>query len=123
MDNNIELLDTPGILWPRIENHEVGLRLTITGAIKDSIVGTSKLSIYLLRILKNAKRKKLEQFYQIDLSDFDLSPEELISEIAEKRGCLKIGGKIDYPRVENLLLRDFRAGRLGRLSFDTPNVS
>ena len=120
LDKKVELLDTPGILWPRIENHEVGLRLTITGAIKDSIVGTSKLSIYLLRILKNVKPKKLEQFYQLDLSDINLPPSDLINKIAKIRGCLKTGGTIDLPRVERLILRDFRAGKLGRLSFDIP---
>jgi len=120
LDNNIELLDTPGILWPRIENHEVGLRLTITGAIKDSIVGTSKLSIYLLSILKNAEPKKLEQFYKLELSDIELPPANLINKIAEKRGCLKMGGIIDRTRAESLFLRDFRAGKLGKLSFDIP---
>lgn len=123
LGKNVELLDTPGILWPKIQNNEIGLRLSITGAIKDSIVGTTQLSIYLLYILRNQEPEKLKNFYHLNLSDIDLPPTELIKKIAEKRGCLKIGGKIDYPRVENLLLRDFRAGRLGRLSFDTPNVS
>ncbi len=120
LDKNVELLDTPGILWPKIQNPEVGLRLTITGAIKDSIVGTTKLSIYLLNILKNSKPKKLEKLYKINLSDISLTSEDLIKKIAYKRGCLKTGGITDLPRVESLLLRDFRAGKLGRLSFDIP---
>ena len=120
LDKNIELLDTPGILWPRIESQEVGLRLTITGAIKDSILGTSKLSIYLLRILKKVEPEKLEKFYQLDPSDIGLPPVDLINKIAEKRGCLKTGGIIDITRVESLLLKDFRSGKLGRLSFDIP---
>ncbi len=122
LDKNVELLDTPGILWPRIENYEIGLRLTITGAIKDSIVGTSKLSIYLLCILKKVEPKKLEKFYQLDLSDMDLPPANLINKIAKKRGCLKKGGIIDLPRAERLLLKDFRSGKLGRLSFDIPEI-
>ena len=120
LDKNVELLDTPGILWPRIENHEVGLRLTITGAIKDSIVGTSILSIYLLCILKKVEPRKLEKFYQLELSDIGLPPVDLINKIAKKRGCLKTGGIIDLPRAESLLLKDFRSGKLGRLSFDIP---
>ena len=120
LDSNVDLLDTPGILWPRIKDHEIGLRLTVTGAIKDSIVGTSKLSIFLLSMLKNYEPKKLEQFYKLEISDTALSPSDLIKRVAEKRGCLKNGGVIDFPRVENILLRDFRAGKLGRLSFDIP---
>ncbi len=120
LDKNVELLDTPGILWPKIQNHEVGIRLTITGAIKDSIVGTTKLSIYLLDILKYSNPIKLEKFYNLNFSDIRLPSEELIKKIAKKRGCLKTGGIIDLPRVEGLLLRDFRAGKLGRLSFDIP---
>ena len=107
----------------RIENHEVGLRLTITVAIKDSIVGTSKLSIYLLSILKKVEPKKLEQIYKLDLSDIDLPTSDLIYKIAVKRGCLKTGGTIDLPRTESLLLKDFRAGKLGRLSFDIPEIT
>ncbi len=120
LDKNVELLDTPGILWPKIQNYEVGIRLTITGAIKDSIVGTTKLSIYLLDILKYSNPKKLEKFYKLNFGDIRLPSEELIKRIAKKRGCLKTGGIIDLPRVESLLLRDFRAGKLGRLSFDIP---
>lgn len=121
LDKNVVLLDTPGILWPRIKNREVGLRLTITGAIKDSIVGTKQLSNYLLYILKQEESKRLGTFYGLDLSEIDLPPEDLIKKIAKKRGCLKKGGNIDQNRVESLLLRDFRAGKLGRLSFDVPD--
>lgn len=123
LGKNVELLDTPGILWPKINNHETGLRLSITGAIKDSIVGTAQLSNYLLCILKDSKPEKLEKFYQLKLSDVDLPSLDLIKKIAEKRGCLITGGKIDFPRVESLLLRDFRAGKLGCLSLDRPDIS
>tara|TARA_Y100001970_G_scaffold293417_1_gene440058 strand:+ start:1004 stop:1894 length:891 start_codon:yes stop_codon:yes gene_type:complete len=120
LDEKVELLDTPGILWPKIKNYELGLRLSITGAIKDSIVGTTKLSFFLLSILKTSKPKKLERFYKLSLSDMDLAPVDLMKKIAEKRGCLKKGGTIDLPRAESMLLRDFRTGKLGRLSFDIP---
>ena len=119
LGKDVELLDTPGILWPKIDNHEAGMRLTITGAIKDSIVGTSLLCDYLLAVLQQKDPEQLQQLYKLAPEDIDLLPGDLLEKIAEKRGCLKSGG-IDHPRVESLLLRDFRAGKLGRLSFDLP---
>jgi len=120
LGNDVELLDTPGILWPKIKDQETGLRLAITGAIKDSIVGTSQLSIYLIGILKLKLPYKLEKFYQLATEDLALFPEGILQKIAENRGCLKKGGAVDFPRVESLVLKDFRQGKLGRLSFDYP---
>ena len=120
LGSDVELLDTPGILWPKIKDRETGLRLAITGAIKDSVVGTSQLSIYLIRILKQKLPDKLQKFYQLTPENLALFPEEILQKIAENRGCLKRGGVVDQPRAESLLLRDFRQGKLGRLSFDFP---
>ena len=122
LGKDVELLDTPGILWPKIENREAGLRLTITGAIKDSIVGTSLLSDYLLGILMLKAPERLLQNYQLTEENLELLPADLLEKIAENRGCLKGGGAIDHPRAESLVLRDFRAGKLGRLSFDLPET-
>ncbi|MED5402714.1 MAG: GTPase, partial [SAR324 cluster bacterium] len=119
LGKDVELLDTPGILWPKIDNHDAGMRLTITGAIKDSIVGTSLLCDYLLSVLQQKDPEQLQQLYKLAPEDIDLLSGDLLEKIAEKRGCLKSGG-IDHPRAESLLLRDFRAGKLGRLSFDLP---
>ena len=118
----VELLDTPGILWPKIENREAGLRLAITGAIKDSIVGTSLLSDYLLGILLLQSQEQLLKHFHLTEENLELLPADLLEKIAEKRGCLKSGGEIDHPRAESLVLRDFRAGKLGRLSFDLPET-
>ena len=123
LGKDVELLDTPGILWPKIENHEAGMRLAITGAIKDSIVGTSLLSDYLLTVLKQKEPEQLQQLYKLAPEDIDLLPGDLLEKIAEKRGCLKGGGAIDHPRAESMLLREFRAGKLGRLSFDLPETT
>ena len=123
LGSNVELLDTPGILWPKIKDRETGLRLAITGAIKDSVVGTSQLSIYLIRILKQKLPDKLQKFYQLTPENVTLFPEDILQKIAENRGCLKRGGAIDQSRVESLVLRDFRQGKLGRLSFDHPNAA
>ena len=120
LGRDVELLDTPGILWPKIKDHETGLRLAITGAIKDSIVDTSQLSIYLIGILKQKLPDKLQQCYQLTRGDLALFPEDILQKIAENRGCLKRGGAIDQPRAESLVLRDFRQGKLGRLRFDYP---
>ncbi|MBG55521.1 MAG: ribosome biogenesis GTPase YlqF [Deltaproteobacteria bacterium] len=123
LGNDVELLDTPGILWPKIEDYDTGLRLGLTGAIKDSIVGTSQLSIYLIKILKQKLPVNLQTFYQLTSEDLNLFPEDILHKIAENRGCLKRGGALDESRVENLILRDFRQGKLGRLSFDYPNAA
>ena len=120
LDKEVELLDTPGVLMPKIENRETGLRLTITGAIKDSVVGTSRLSDYLLSVLQIKAPLQIQQHYHLTPEELDLLPGDLLKKIAEKRGFMKIGGTIDYSRAECLVLRDFRAGRLGRLSFDQP---
>ncbi len=120
LGSDVELLDTPGILWPKIIDRETGLRLAITGAIKDSIVGTSQLSIYLINILKKKFPVNLQKFYKLMPKDLNLLPEDILQKIAENRGCLKRGGAIDASRAESLLLRDFRQGKLGRLSFDYP---
>ena len=121
LGSDVELLDTPGILWPKIKDRETGLRLAITGAIKDSIVGTSQLSIYLIGILKQKISYKFQKFYQLSKEDLALFPEDILQKIAVNRGCLKRGGVLDQRRAENLLLRDFRQGKLGGLSFDYPN--
>ena len=121
LGSDVDLLDTPGILWPKIKDQDEGLRLAITGAIKDSIVGTSQLSIYLISILKQKLPFKLQKFYQLAPEDLALLPEDIMLKIAQNRGCLKRGGAIDEARVESLVLRDFRQGKLGRMSFDYPN--
>jgi len=123
LGKDAELLDTPGILWPKIVNHEAGMRLTITGAIKDSIVGTSLLCDYLLSVLQQKDPEQLQQLYKLAPKDINLLPRDLLERIAEKRGCLKRGGVIDHSRAESILLHDFRAGKLGRLSFDLPETT
>jgi ribosome biogenesis GTPase A len=99
------------------------MRLTITGAFKDSIVGTSLLTDYLLAVLQRKEPELLEQFYKLAPDNVDLLPADLLDKIAEKRGCLKSGGEIDHRRAESMVLRDFRAGKLGCISFDLPETT
>ena len=75
------------------------------------------------RLKKKKLQENLQNFYQLTSEDLALLPEDILRKIAENRGCLKRGGALDEPRVENLILRDFRQGKLGRLSFDYPNAT
>ncbi|MBF0277714.1 MAG: ribosome biogenesis GTPase YlqF [SAR324 cluster bacterium] len=118
LGKDVELLDTPGILWPKFENPETGMALAITGAIKDRITGEERLCHFLIQYHIHHYPRILQTYYQ--LNDGCSTPEETLASIGQKRGCLKTGGEVDIPRTAKLLLRDFRAGKLGRVSFEKP---
>ncbi|MGK5091196.1 ribosome biogenesis GTPase YlqF [Deltaproteobacteria bacterium TL4] len=117
---NIELLDTPGILWPKFESEEAAFRLAITGAIKDTAVGVERLSSYLIQLFLSNPSQQFCQYYLIPEVLTQQTAEEIITTIAKKRGCLESGGTIDRHRVSEMLLHDFRAGNLGPLTLDQP---
>lgn len=110
-----ELLDTPGVLWPKFEDPKVGFHLAITGAIKDHILPEDDVCKYALTFLSNYYPASLEIRYGI--SDH-LSYTEMLDSIGSKRGCLLKGGQIDYDRVYKVILSDIRNKQLGGLSFD-----
>lgn len=110
-----ELLDTPGVLWPKFEEEKVGLALAITGAIKDETLPTDKVVKYALEYLNRYYPKALERRYEVSK---DLTYEELLSQIGKKRGAISKGGEIDYERVYQIILSDIRNNNLGGLSFD-----
>jgi ribosome biogenesis GTPase A len=117
---DIELFDTPGILWPKIEAPEVGLNLAMTGAIKDDILNIEDVAYELLRRLEVHYANKLEARYNIVVDP--LAPTiELMDAIALRRGCKRGGNEIDYDKVSRLLLDEFRKGLLGRLSLEWPD--
>lgn len=120
LGKNVELLDTPGILWPKIESFETGIQLTLTGAVKDEIVGTQRLADYLLEILKQLSFKKLVEVYRLSGMEPGIPSLALLDRIARSRGYLKSGGVEDRIRAAEQILRDFRSGKLGRLSFERP---
>ncbi|ANB56449.1 ribosome biogenesis GTP-binding protein YlqF [Anoxybacillus sp. B7M1] len=114
----MELLDTPGILWPKFEEEEVGLKLAATGAIKDAILNLQDVAVYALRFLKQHYPDRLKERYSLQEIPEDIV--ELFDEIGKRRGCLMAGGAIDYDKVAELVLRDVRTEKLGRLSFEKP---
>jgi len=116
--NNMELLDTPGLLWPKFEDEIVGLNLAFTGAIKDEIMDIVELSIKLIERLKVVSPKSLVERYNIlNIEDSDL---DILNEMGRRRGCILPGGVIDTERISKILLDEFRSGKLGRISLETP---
>lgn len=115
--NGIELLDTPGVLWPKFEDPKVGERLAFVGSIKDNVIDIEMLAIRLLEVLQAEYADRLCERYKI--SDFeDLQPVELLERIAVKRGMIIRGGEVDYERVSVMLLDEYRGGRLGKITLD-----
>ncbi|GMB08479.1 ribosome biogenesis GTPase A [Thermolongibacillus altinsuensis] len=114
----LELLDTPGILWPKFEDEEVGLKLATTGAIKDTILNLQDVAVYALKFLATYYPERLKERYSLVEIPEDIVA--LFDEIGKKRGCLASGGLIDYDKVAELVLRDIRTEKLGRLSFERP---
>lgn len=115
---NMELLDTPGILWPKFEDEEVALNLAFTGAIKDEIMDTETLAYRLVQRLYNKYETNFVERYNIDRNIED--PLEVMNAIAINRGCILSKKEIDYDRVSNLILDEFRAGKLGKITLESP---
>ncbi|MGN0158070.1 MAG: ribosome biogenesis GTPase YlqF [Brotaphodocola sp.] len=114
LNKNLELLDTPGILWPRFEDQRVGLLLAFIGSINDEILNRDELAVELLKFLRGHYAEVLRERYQIDSDD----PGEMLSQIARVRGCLMKGGEPDYSKAAAIVIDDFRSGRLGRITLE-----
>ena len=114
----LELLDTPGILWPKFEDQEIGLRLAVTGAIKDTILNQQELAIYALRFLEKEYPTMLKERFQLTEIPEDIV--ELFEMIGRNRRVLASGGIVDYDKTAELVIREVRAERLGRLTFENP---
>lgn len=115
LSKTLELLDTPGLLWPKFEDAEVGLHLAMTGAINDQILNIEELAFQLIRLLERQNPGTLAKRYGVG-EDGAISLEE----IAVRRGCLVRGGGADTAKAAGLLLDDFRSGRLGRITLELP---
>ncbi|MEW9122526.1 MAG: ribosome biogenesis GTPase YlqF [Thermotaleaceae bacterium] len=115
---NIELLDTPGILWPKFEDQQVGLKLAFTGAIKDEILDIETVALRLVGYLVETYREQIMERYKLDI----VTEEELenLEAIAKNRGCIFSGGRMDYTRTANLILDEFRSGKIGRVTLERP---
>ena len=119
INKNVELLDTPGILWPKFEDQAVGLRLALIGSIKEEILNTTEMSMEFIGFLKKSYPGVLVERYSADESKENL---EILKEIARIRGCLMKGNQTDIDKAGRLLLEDFRSLRLGKLSLEVPDA-
>lgn len=117
LSKEIELLDTPGILWPKFEDQQVGLRLALIGAIKDEILNIDELALELIAILTEHYPGVLHARYEVEE---DQTPANIIEQIAVKRNCIQKGNELDYTKAANLLLEEFRSGKLGKITLEFP---
>ncbi|MBQ8000491.1 MAG: ribosome biogenesis GTPase YlqF [Ruminococcus sp.] len=121
LDRGFELLDTPGVLWPKFEDQLVGERLAFTGAVKDQILDTELLAVRLLDLLKEIKPQKFIERFSLDADSVgDTDSYELLELIGRKRGMLISGGEVNTERASAMLLDEFRDARLGRITLEFP---
>ncbi len=123
---DLELLDTPGILWPKFEDPEVGFKLAATGAIKEEVLQIDEVACYILRWLAAEYREALIERYNLadlpqELPDI-VAAAGVLEEIGRRRGCLAGGGHVDYAKAAGVLLRDLRTGKLGRITLEAPVI-
>jgi len=116
IDKQLELLDTPGILWPKFEDQKVGLDLAMIGSISDEVLNIEELAFEFLKYMSKAYPDKLAERYGLDTG---MEALKMMEEIARKRGCLKKGSEPDYEKAAKLIIDDFRSGRLGRLTIES----
>ena len=130
LGKNVEMLDTPGILWPRFENQDVGMRLAMIGSINDNILNIEELAIDTINYVYNNYPDNIIERYELDKEAVKASYDEsainpdnsialyIMDQAALKRGCIKKGNAIDYEKTANIILDDFRSGRLGRITLE-----
>lgn len=119
LNKQVELLDTPGILWPKFDDQQVGLRLAMLGSVNDEILNLEELACELGEFLEKNFPKAMEERYHI-VPEEGRRKEEILALVAKERGCLAKGGEADTARAAGLLLDDFRSGRLGRITLEFP---
>ena len=119
VDSGLDLLDTPGILWPKFEDEKIGMHLAFTGAVKDEIMDSEALACGLMELLRDRYPNALAERYKIT-PDAQLQGWELLEMAARKRGMLISGGEVDTERMSKVLLDEFRGGKLGRFTLELP---
>ena len=132
INEKIELLDTPGVLWPKFESEEVALHLCFTGSIKEEILDKLEIAYQLTKFLLENYRKKLFERYKLDEEYIENilgqnQPEnnniyEIMLEIGKKRGCIMSGGRIDEEKTSRLILDEFKNGKLGKITIERPKL-
>ncbi|PKR78603.1 ribosome biogenesis GTPase YlqF [Halalkalibacillus sediminis] len=113
----LELLDTPGILWPKFEDQDVGYKVAAIGSIKDQLVHLDDLSIFVLKYFKEKYPNQLKERFPID---WDSEVVEWFDQIGKQRGCLMGGGMVDYEKTAEIIIQDLRSGKLGPFTLDHP---
>lgn len=119
LSKTLELLDTPGVLWPRFEDEEIGIRLAIAGSLNDNILNKDELAEKAITYIRTAYPGLIGGFYEVDETG---DVYKIIEDIAQKRLCLKKGGEPDTGKAAGLILDDFRAGRIGKITLEIPPV-
>lgn len=117
LNKNLELLDTPGILWPKFEDQQIGLKLAMAGSINDEILNIAELSVELIKFLVKEYPGTILDRYGVaeDIKELDI-----LEQIGVKRGCLKKGSVIDIDKAADIIVDEFRAGKLGRITLERP---
>ena len=117
LNKNVELLDTPGILWPKFEDQVVGLRLALIGSMNDEILNKDELALELIKILTKSYPGVLNERYEVDES---VELTQILIQIAQNRKCISKGNEPDYSKAAALLIEEFRSGKLGRITLEQP---
>ncbi len=112
------LLDTPGLMWPNVENRCAGYRLAVTGAIRDTAISHVEIALFALRYLKESYASNLMERYRLE--GVETTEQEILTEAGRRRGCLVAGGKVDLDRAAKVVIADIRGGRLGRITWEAP---
>ncbi len=120
LDNNIILSDTPGVLWPNVENKNSGYRLAVTGAIKDTAIDYSDIAFFTAEYLLEYYPDEVKTRFQLE--SLPANESDLIDAIGRKRGCLRAGKQIDIEKTSKILIAEFRAGTLGGITLETPEM-
>ena len=120
MNRELELLDTPGILWPKFESEEVGRNLALIGSMNDEILQMTELAADLITYLLKNYRALLADRYQMDSMDDMTTPLAVLTHICEHRKCYKKGQEADYEKSSSIVMEDFRSGRIGRITLEMP---
>ena len=121
VDQGLLLLDTPGILWPKFEDPEVGIRLAYTGAVKDDVIDLDSLACHLMKMLWRRYPDAIRERYKIDMPE-EAEGWELLEAAGRKRGFLISGGEVNLDRMARVLLEEYRSCKLGRFTLETPEM-
>jgi ribosome biogenesis GTPase A len=120
LERGIVLLDTPGVLWPNLENPHTGYRLAVTGAIKETAIDNTDIAFYGVTYLMKAYPELLIQ--RFELAQLPETEIELLELIGARRGCLRGGGQVDLERVSKIVLTEFRSAMIGNITLETPEM-